>query len=61
MGIERNFVIHMDFFFRSPFSVITTVSRRQQAKRYRFDAYVFAATGDISCVQLCFHIVWPRA
>lgn len=54
-------VIHMDSFWcPSPFSVVPAVSRGQQAKRYRFDVCVFAATGDVSWVQLCVLIVLPR-
>jgi hypothetical protein len=54
-------IVHTDFYFLffcwSPLSVVLTVARGQQATRYRFDAYVFAATGDVAWVQLYVRIV----
>ena len=56
-------IVHMDFFYFflffcwSPLSVVLTVSRGQQAKRRRFDAYLLAATSDITLVQLYVRVV----
>jgi hypothetical protein len=48
------------FFCLSPFAVVLTVSQGQQTKRYRFDVYVFTATGDDALAQLCVLIASSR-